>query len=404
MADIDTKNPVAASASPKVLHFIDSGGFYGAEKVIVCLAQETLKDGSYNPIIGCIVQNIDESVALANMARSLGIEAVAIVINNKRLPIDIIRAAKSIQRLRIDLIHSHGYKPSVFGYLISKLIRVPILATCHLWFSGSRPPLKYRVMTWLEVFLYRYFRRVVCVSPQIKNLLRGRGIKEHQLEVIDNGIDVDTYTKSVEGAATRVRQTLSLSSEEFVVLNVGRLTEQKGQKKIIALAEAMREKGIEVVFLIAGEGEQRGLLESLITERKLENRVKLLGFREDIGSLLCAADVFFLPSLDEGLPMSLLEAMASGVPVVATPVGAIPQLVENGISGLLVNPGDLNGMYAALIDIRQNRHEAHRLATNALRTVRRTYSSESMYQNYKRIYEELGVCKSTDADGVTANK
>lgn len=374
----------------RVMHFIDSGGIYGAEKVVLNLAQQMQRDPEFCPVVGCIVQKAGESVALADKARSLGIESTEVVINNKWFPFHLLAAARSLKRLRIDLIHSHGYKPSVFGYFISKLMGASILATCHLWFAGANPPLKYRVMTRLEVFLYRFFRRIVCVSPRIRELLLGRGIADHQLVVIDNGIEVgDASSRRDDASRIRARQALSLDNEDFVVLNVGRLSEQKGQSKIIELAGLMKARGEPAVFLIAGEGEEREALEVAIAERQLEGVVRLLGFREDISDLLDAADVFFMPSLDEGLPISLLEAMAGRIPVVVTPVGAIPQLVRHEQEGLLVEVNDVEGMYSALSRVRRAPQSMMHLAENALTRVKRHHSSETMYRSYRRIYEEL---------------
>lgn len=379
-----------ATRQLRVLHFIDSGGIYGAEKVILNLAQEMQKDSMYCPVVGCIVQHTGGRVALADKARSLGIESIEIVINNKRFPLDLLSAARRLKKLGIDLIHSHGYKPSVFGYFISKLMAVPILATCHLWFAGANPPLKYRVMTRLEIFLYRFFRKIVCVSPHIKKILLAKGVCDHQLVVIDNGIEVRDAASRMDGVSRRTaRQALSLDDDDFVVLNVGRLSEQKGQRKIIELAELMRARNEPAVFLIAGEGEEREALEKAIADRQLQAFVRLLGFRDDIDDLLKAADVFFMPSLDEGLPISLLEAMANSVPVVVTPVGAIPQLVRHEQEGLLVDIDDIEAMYVALSKIRLEPHAMASLSENALRKIEQNYSSETMYRNYRCVYGEL---------------
>lgn len=386
----ESASALIASGRPRILHFIDSCGIYGAEKVILHLAQEAQKDATFVPVVGCIVQKAGDSVALAEEARRLGIEAVTVVINNTWFPLHLLRVALQLKNSGIDLIQSHGYKPAVFGYFIAKLIGVPVLATCHLWFTGSNPPLRYRVMTWLERKLYRYYPRIVCVSPHIKQILARSGIAPSKVVVIDNGVEVgDVQPRADELVRSRARRALSLRDDVFVALNVGRLSEQKGQRCIIALAELMRARAEPAVFLIAGDGEERAALEDTIAERSLGDCVRLLGFRDDIGDLLIAADAFFMPSLDEGMPVSLLEAMAAGLPVVATPVGAIPKVVANGEYGLLVETGDIEGMHQALMTVWREPAATARLAEKALDKVRRDYSSAAMYRNYRAIYNSL---------------
>lgn len=375
----------------RILHFIDSGGLYGAENVILTIARETLKNNKYEPVVGCIVQHKDEQILLADKARKLGIEAERFVINNKRFPLHILEVARLIKRMHIGLIHSHGYKPSVVGFFISKYIQVPMLATCHLWFAGKNPPWKYRLMTKLEVFLYRYFPKIVCVSKPIKTILTEKGVRDEQVIIIDNGISINDYrAKRDEQSMGVAREKLSILNKSFVILNVGRLSEQKAQRNIIFIAEKLKEKGIEdVIFLIAGEGEKRNYLEKLIKERNLDNEIKLLGFRDDIRDILEATDMFFLPSMDEGLPMSLLEAMASKIPVVVTPVGAIPNLIKHGIDGLITKVDEIDDMCSAILRIKNNRDQAIEFSKNAYEKLRLYYSSENMYRQYENIYDKI---------------
>ncbi len=375
----------------RVLHFIDTGGLYGAENVILTIARETLKNNKYEPVVGCIAQHKDVQILLADTARKFGIEAEVLVINNKRFPLHIVKVARLIKRMRIGLIHSHGYKPSVVGFFISKYIQVPLLATCHLWFSGKNPSLKYSLMTKLEAFLYRYFPKIVCVSKPIKTILTESGVRDEQVIIIDNGISINDYrAKRDEQSMSIAKEKLSIPNNNFVILNVGRLSEQKAQQNIIFIAEKLKINGIDdLVFLIAGEGEKRNYLEKLIKQRKLDNEVRVLGFRDDIRDILEATDIFFLPSLDEGLPMSLLEAIASKVPVVVTPVGAIPNLINHGIDGLIAKINDIDSMCSAILRIKNNRDQAIEFSKNAYEKLRLYYSSEIMYRQYEKIYDKI---------------
>lgn len=139
-----------------ILHFIESGGLYGAESVILNLSREMQSEGGYVPVVGCIVSSLEEQSDLYDKAIEYGLAAEKVVIRNSYLPVDIPRAAKQFKRNGFALIHSHGYKPSVFGFLIRLLTGIPVMATCHLWFLHGNAPLKMRVMVKAELFFLQF--------------------------------------------------------------------------------------------------------------------------------------------------------------------------------------------------------------------------------------------------------
>ena len=168
----------------KVLHFIESAGVYGAERVILNLSAQMQNTGNYIPVVGCIVDSVNTESALYNAAVELGIAAIKIPIANTGLLRDLPKAAAQLKQARIDLIHSHGYKPSVFGFIIRLLKNIPVIATCHLWFEPSKGPLKTRTMIRLEKFFYRWFPKIIAVSDPIKAILLASNLKPQQVDVI----------------------------------------------------------------------------------------------------------------------------------------------------------------------------------------------------------------------------
>ena len=373
----------------KILHFVDSAGIYGAESVILQLCQEMLRGEEFEPIVGCIVQNKNEKVDLYDRAMDLGIAAARIVINNKRFLIDVPRAAVQLRKERVALIHSHGYKPSVLAYFIAKATGMRVLATCHLWFPGSNPPLRYRFMTGLELLLYRFYPRIVCVSDPIRKHLVDSGVKAGRIVRIDNGIDLEEYNRQDDQKIRCLRKELGLREDSVMVLNVGRLTEQKAQKNIVLATKLLKERGRSVYVLIVGEGELRQDLQFLIERNGLECDVRLLGFRNDVKDLLQLADIFLLPSLDEGLPISLLEAIASKKPVITTAVGEIPKLIEHDKDGYLVPINDVIGIADAVEFLLNNQEKGFSYATNALVKLKDRYSSKRMSEAYDQVYREV---------------
>jgi len=378
-------------ARKRVLHFIESGGIYGAESVIINLSREMAAGGDYEPVVGCIVQRDDEEVDLVRLAGSHGIEAHRITIANWRVPLDLPRAAQFIRRQRIDMIHCHGYKPAVWAFLIAMLVRVRVMATCHLWFFNKNAPFKMRALIAIEKFLYRHFRAVVAVSEDIRDILLAVGADASRVHLIRNGIALSDYDFAARTASPQPVVIGNVGEGDTCVLNIARLTEQKAQRDLIAAAVHIKAAGAKLKIVIVGEGELRSELERQIAAEKVSDVVSLLGFRSDIAELLRRADIFTLPSLDEGMPISLLEAVAAKVPVVVTAVGDIPKLIADGSCGLIVKRGDPAGLASALLALAHDAPRRSALAEQAWQRLKASYSSTQMFEQYSEVYRKLLV-------------
>ena len=371
----------------KILHLIESEGVYGAERVILNLSKEMLlAKTNFIPVVGCIVARKDSTSSLYEAAQSAGIDAVKIPISNKHLWRDLPLAAHQLKALKIDLIHSHGYKPSVFGFIIRLLKKIPVMATCHLWFEPSKGPLKMRIMIRLEKFFYRWFPKVIAVSEPIKAVLLSNNLSTNQVDVVHNGVDIPAPDLM---AVRQIKQELKIEADDFVVLNSARLNRQKAQWVLIEAAALIKRSGIPIKVLIVGEGPLKKELEALIAERELTSNVFLLGFRNDVNHLLQLCNVFTLPSIDEGMPMSLLESAAANKPIVSTNVGDIGKLIKHEHSGLVIPLEDPQALAKALIQLKEDPYFAKKLATAAHDLMKQNYSSESMFRHYSAIYKEI---------------
>lgn len=372
----------------RVLHFIASDGLYGAESVVLNLSMQMKTGLPQTAVIGCIVSDISEDNALYNKAVELGLEAIKIVISNNRLLSDIPKAAKQLSTLKIDIIHSHGYKPSVYGFIISKIKSIKIMATCHLWFDLANKPLKTKVLVTLELFFYKWFARVVGVSEPIKDILVEKGVPKTLVSVVPNGVDLDCID---DKALIRkdMRASLGLGDNTFVLINSGRLTKQKAQWVIVEAARILVGKNIDFVALIFGEGELKEQLENQITKYSLNEKVKLLGFCSNINEMLVAADCFVMPSIDEGMPMSLLEAVAAETPIISTHVGDIDKLIIQNVSGLVIPVNDADALADAVISLQENKELGREFSIKAKQKMKRIYSSEAMAIAYSSMYSEI---------------
>jgi glycosyltransferase involved in cell wall biosynthesis len=372
----------------KVLHFIDSDGLYGAESVILNLSSQMLKEGEFKPVIGCIVKNRDSKNALYDAAIKLGIEAIKLPISNSLFIFQLFSVTRRLKKRGVGLIHSHGYKPSVYGFLMSKLSNIKVMATCHLWFEPESGPLKMRLMIALEKKFYKYFTKIVTVSEPIKQVLVNNNISADRVSVVPNGVDI---LDSTSLSSTEIRTELNINNSTMLIFNSGRLAKQKAQWVLIEAAKLLEAEQFDFRFIIVGEGDKKGELEKLIAKYHLNERVSLLGFRSDIPNLLLASDCFALPSIDEGMPMSLLEAVAIKTPVICTLVGDISKLIDDNESGLVIPLNDPKKLAEGIIHLFENKEKGKEMAENAKLKLINKYSSEAMAKNYGLIYSQLLV-------------
>ncbi|MCH2159019.1 MAG: glycosyltransferase [Oleiphilaceae bacterium] len=367
-----------------VLHLIQSDGVYGAEQVILNLSRQMKNDTNYSALIGCIVSSPDEQNDLFDEAKSRGLEAIKLTISNSGFLFQLPYVARQLKALSVSLIHSHGYKPTVFGWSLSKLLSLPMTATCHLWFKPESGPLKMRLMIAIEKRLYPYFPVVVAVSDEIKAKLIGFGVDAGKVRVIKNGVQIQSIEK---GVSSEIRKSSGLNGGEFLVTNVARLTEQKAQHILIDAIAMLRRKGFDIAALIVGEGPLKQELDAQVRNLDIADHVKLLGFQKNIREILASSDVFALPSIDEGMPISLLEAISADVPVVATDVGDIGKLVRHGQSGLIVPVGDIDALASGIMELMEDKEKAREYSKSALAKLRAQYSCEAMASQYNEVYD-----------------
>lgn len=366
----------------KILHLIESAGLYGAESVILTLAEEQQKNSNFSPVIGCIVNSMNSPSALFDEALKRNILAIKFVMPVKSVLYDVFPAAKKLKKENISIIHTHGYKPSVFGFLLAKISRTPIISTCHNWILPESGPLKMRLMIRLEKYFYRYFNAVVAVSDPIKNILFKSNIPKNIISLIPNGISIPSFKEHTD--------TNKFNDKEspLKIINVARLSTVKGQTYLIDAIKILNDMNIPVQLSIVGDGPLTQELQDKVLNLSLQERVKFLGFRTDITELLKKSDVFTLSSIDEGMPMSLLEAVSLKIPVVATQVGNIPALILDQNSGLLAPVKSPEKLAEAFLFIYKNKDKADLFAKNAFTYLTDRFSAKAMESKYSSIYLE----------------
>jgi len=365
----------------RVLQLISSGGYYGAENMLLNLCASQEKSGCQASLVLFYNAHIP-NVEFYERARRRGI-SVRMVHCKGRADWRAVQQIKEIIRDdEINLVHTHGYKADLYGYVAARSAGKPMVATCHNWLGGTAA---LGIYNRLDRMVLNRFNAVAAVSDSVRKQLVGSGIGESRIKLIANGIDVRAFE--------RPGTTSDAGGEEGRVVGmVARLDLQKGFECLLTAARELCREFNDLKIVVSGEGPDRGAIEKMIAELGLQHNVVLAGQVSDMRAVYAAMDIFVLPSLNEGLPMTVLEAMAASRPIVATRVGAIPSVIHDGESGLLVAPGDAAGLKNALAGLLSNGELRRRLGDNAHDWVSRNYTSDTMAAHYISMYEEvLGV-------------
>lgn len=363
----------------KLLHLISSEGFYGAESVLVLLARSLAQNG-YPCCVGVFRDTRAPHIEIANEARACGL-AVEEIPCNGRIDLRAVQTIRDIaRRHNAEVLHSHGYKSDIYAYLAGRRGNRLLMATCH---GQIRTQWALRAYCALDRAILRRFDRVAAVSDQLAEALVSSGLQRSKVTMIANGVDLDRFA--------HVRPVLR---NEFaprsgrVIGMVGRLAEGKGADVLIEAAPRVLAHFPDTTFVLVGGGPQRGALEALAGRLNVSQNVVFAGVRRDMPEVYASLDVVVLASLNEGMPMCLLEAMAAARPVVATPVGSIPLLIRPEETGLLAAPGDPGDLAAKILQVLSRPGEARVMAENARRHVASRYSATVMAQKYIDIYEQ----------------
>lgn len=368
------------AARRRVLHLRSSGGLLGAEQVILALCAHASRFG-YEPSLAVTHDAGDAQPELLTAARSRGIDTHLIECSVSFDPRAVGRLRECMRTVRPSVLHCHGYREDL--YAMAARMKAHLVTTNHLW---KRTTLSLRLYARVDAWLVRRFDRVVAVSREICSELERSGLRSPRLRYIPNGVELERFGN---GDRQHVRRALGLAADELVVAVVGSLTEEKGHRYLLDALARLGNEGRAASLLVIGDGPEAERLEGQARRLGIESRVALLGRREDVAEILAAVDVFVLPSLVEGLPIALLEAMAAGVACVATRVGDVPQVVEEGRSGLLVPSRDSGAIAAALERLAADPALRSRLAAYGERAVRESFSSERMTERYCALYDEL---------------
>jgi len=301
-----------------------------------------------------------------------------------------VQIVKLLQRERFDLVHTHTAKAGFLGRLACRLVRVPVVVhTYHAFpFHDFMPRCNHQLYVSLERLVKPITDFFVTVSENARQEGSNLGVLERdRSRTVYSGIDFRKLAQAADPECTRTR--LEIPPGWKVVVMAGRFDRQKAPHLLVEAFGAVVKRHPETLLLMAGDGELRGRVEQTIQRLGLQNHVRLLGFRKDIPDLLNVADAFALSSLWEGMGRAMTEAMLLGKPVVVPRVNGIPEIVHDGRSGLLYEPGDVGQLSSHLCYLLAHPKEGRRLGESAREVTRKSFDLNHMVTQIEQIYEDL---------------
>ncbi len=370
-------------APNRILYLITSSGTGGAENLFKEIIRR-LDRQRFDPLF-CSLRPVGST---ADEIAQAGVPVFSLAMSETPNAAEMIRGWSKLRVIyrdhSVDLVQTSLYRANVLAVLASGMSHsMPKVVTSQ----HSLSPLSGKLSVLMTRHAHRFSDRVVAVSNAVRRyMIESEQIPSEQIVVIPNGVDTRRFQTS---DSTATRKSLGLADEELVIGAAGRLTRVKGFDVLIEAVRQLRSQGTRARLLIAGEGPERQHLQELIDRSGLRDQARLLGLREDLATLYSVFDIFVLSSRREGSPSVVLEAMAAECPVVASSVGGVPEIIEDGLSGILVPSDDAGSLADALATLAHAESKRQHLAANGRARVQKEFDLDRITVRYEELYSEV---------------
>lgn len=370
-----------------VAHLISaSSRISGGEKSVFCMLEKMPHEDVDLTVIFIIDGRGGPSKYIASEeAERRGLPSAS-VLSNYRFDVPLFyNIRKFIKRHHVDILHCHGYKADIYGYLASLNTKVKVISTLHGWLSGS---LLMSLYEHIDYIFYKYFiDRIITVSLAYQHRIVEMGVSSEKVLTIPNAINQDDFRSS--GNPMEFKNKLNIPPANKVVGIVGRLAREKAHEVFIESCSQIASRMSDVTFLIIGEGYRMNELKNMVTMRGLDQRVIFTGYQDNITSIYNALDIVVLTSITEGLPVSLLEASAMGKPIVSTDAGGASEIVINEMNGYIVPLNDSDAVTERIITILSNNDLALALGANGKKVIQERFTPEIVCEKTVQLYQDL---------------
>jgi len=362
-----------------ILHVAAPSDVGGLERVVQGLAREQCRAGHKVHVAAILTRPVADHPFFTPLVDA-GVETHAVVPGPRGYRRERGAVAELCRRLRPTVVHTHGYRPDVLDAGVARRAGIPVVTTVHGFTGGDW---KNRLYEWLQCRAFRRFDAVVAVSQPLKTRLARAGVAPERIHVVPNA-----WRSGPALDRVAARRTLGLAPEAFVVGWVGRLSREKGPDVLLEALGHVAD--LPLVASVIGDGAERRTLAAQARRLGLDGRVRWHGVVPDAAPLFAAFDLFVLSSRTEGSPMVAFEAMAAGVPVIATGVGGVPEMLSTE-EAVLVPPDHPGALAIAIRAAYQAPAAARARAGRARERLGRDFGTESWCERYDEIYQVVSA-------------
>lgn len=369
----------------RVLHIAKAAGVSGSERHLLALlpavALRRLE-------VAVVVLTAPGGVAFVDALGTVGLDVTSIPAGGDLNPVMVWRLRRQLLRYQPDIVHTHLIHADLYGQLAARVVGVPGVSSVHSAHEFYRRQ-PYCSAARLAGHLAR---RIIAISDHVAHVLaEARVVPWSRIRVVHYGIDSEGWSVADDDVAQE-RRSLGVAPGNIVVGIASRLVCGKGHEVLLrAFAKAARRE-VGLQLLIAGDGPNRPQVEAVARSEGISDRVSFLGYRDRMERFMAACDIVVFPTqpeLGEGFGLAALEAMAAGKPVVATRVASLPEVVADGVSGVLVEPGDIDGLGDALVRLAVDDRLRSRLGEAGRHRALELFSLEAMVDRTVAVYEEV---------------
>ncbi|MDQ3005536.1 MAG: glycosyltransferase family 4 protein [Chloroflexota bacterium] len=370
-----------------IIWMIDSLGPGGAEQLMPTILKNLQQAGF--SIRVCALQ-IRAGNPIASELQRLGLPVDLIPIRNLRQPLNLIHILRYLRLHRPQLLHTQLEFADILGTLAAKLLGIPSVSTVHTLdvFPEKKSAWGRMKLRWF--LLGRFCDRVIAVSEKTRlHYLQSGGLPHDKVITLYNGVDISRF-KNMDATQTgKLKRELQLPLNSRIIMTVAVLREPKGIQFMIRALPGILEQCPDVHYLIVGDGVHRATLSDLAAGLSIKDHITFAGHRTDIPNLLASCDIFVLPTLKDALPTVLIEALAAEKPIIASDVGGVPEIIESGVNGLLVEPGDPSKLADACLQLLKDNALRSQIVQAGSATLRQRFSIDLQIEQLSRVYEEL---------------
>lgn len=371
-----SKEAVRVVRPKKVAHLVEDMKVGGIEKVIAAIALG-LDKRRYAVEIWCLAGG----GAVAEWLIKEGVRVRIFSWQTYHNPLNIIRLAMQLHKSQIDIVHTHGYYAGTFGRLAAIIAGIsPVFAHVHTSdFTLSRRHCL------IEKVLSFFTLKIICISQHVKGFVESQeGIRPEKTALVYNG----TGRFFEDAANDPLGGSEKLTDDDFVIVSVGSLVKNKGHHVLIEAVRMLCLERPPIKVLIAGDGPQRSALQDLVDRCGLSSTVMFVGVVKDVRQVFGAADIFVLPTVHrEGLSLAVLEAMQHGLPVIASRIGGVPELVDDSVTGILVTPNDPRILAQAITTLTDDKQLRCQMGESGRKKIDRLFRVERMVEQIESLYE-----------------